>query len=192
MANKIRYGIKNVYYAIATIQSNGSATYGTPKSWPGAVSLTMDKEGDQEIFYADNIAYFISAANGGYSGSLESALIPDDFRENVLNELMDNNNVLIECVTAEPVHFALMFQFEGDQSKIQHVLYNCIASRPSVSGNTKEATVSPQTETIDIKALPVYNATLDADIVKARTSATASTSITTTWNSSVYAPTITM
>ena len=188
MSNKIKYGIKNVYYAVATIASDGTATYGTPKSWPGAVNLTMDKEGDQEIFYADNIAYFISANNGGYSGSLESALIPEDFRENVLNEVKDANNVLIEAVVSEPTHFALMFQFEGDVKPIRHILYNCVASRPSVSGQTKEATVSPQTETVDIKALPVYNAAMAKDIVKARTMESVVTSILTTWTSTIYTP----
>ena len=79
MANKINYGIKNVYYAVATIGSNNTATYSTPVALPGAVSLTLDQEGDNNIFYADNIAYFSTYANDGYTGSLELALIPDDF-----------------------------------------------------------------------------------------------------------------
>ena len=100
---KIKYGLKNCYYAKATISTtDGSATYGTPKPWKGAVNLSMDREGDQEIFYADNIAYYVSANNGGYTGSFESALIPDDFRTDILGETADTNGVLIETVNAEP------------------------------------------------------------------------------------------
>ena len=93
MANKIKYGIKNVYYAVATLAANNSATYDTPVALPGAVSLTLDPEGDNNIFYADNIAYYTTYANNGYSGSLELALIPDAFRKDVLGEIEDSKDV---------------------------------------------------------------------------------------------------
>ena len=94
MANKIKYGIKNVYYAVATLAANNSATYDTPVALPGAVSLTLDPEGDNSVFYADNIAYYATYANNGYSGSLELALIPDAFRKDVLGEIEDSKDVL--------------------------------------------------------------------------------------------------
>ena len=189
MANKIKYGIKNVYYAVATLAANNSATYDTPVALPGAVSLTLDPEGDNNIFYADNIAYYTSYANNGYSGSLELALIPDAFRKDVLGEIEDNKDVLVEEQGAPSVHFALMFQFEGDVKATRHVMYNCVASRPTTNGSTKEASIEPQTETINLTATSIYNAALDKDIVKARTGDSTDNTAYTGWFTQVYVPT---
>ena len=189
MANKIKYGIKNVYYAVATLAANNSATYDTPVALPGAVSLTLDPEGDNSVFYADNIAYYATYANNGYSGSLELALIPDAFRKDVLGEIEDSKDVLVEEQGAQSVHFALIFQFEGDEKATRHVMYNCVASRPSANGNTKEASIEPQTETINLTVTSVYNASLDKDIVKARTSDTTDSTTYSGWFTSVYTPT---
>ncbi|MBQ2428851.1 MAG: phage tail protein [Ruminococcus sp.] len=189
MANKIKYGIKNVYYAVATLAANNSATFGTPVALPGAVSLTLDPEGDNNIFYADNIAYYTSYANNGYSGSLELALIPDAFRKDVLGEIEDNKDVLVEEQGAPSVHFALMFQFEGDVKATRHVMYNCVASRPTTNGSTKEASIEPQTETINLTATSIYNAALDKDIVKARTGDSTDNTAYTGWFTQVYVPT---
>ena len=189
MANKIKYGIKNVYYAVATLAANNSATYDTPVALPGAVSLTLDPEGDNNIFYADNIAYYTTYANNGYSGSLELALIPDAFRKDVLGEIEDNKDVLVEEQGAPSVHFALMFQFEGDVKATRHVMYNCVASRPTTNGSTKEASIEPQTETINLTATSIYNAALDKDIVKARTGDSTDNTAYTGWFTQVYVPT---
>ena len=185
MANKIKYGIKNCFYATATIASNGSATYGTPSALPGAVSISLDAQGDTNKFYADNIVYYTSVANNGYEGDLELALIPDDFLKDCLGYAADTYGVLYEDANAEPVHFALMFQFEGDEGARRHVMYNCVATRPTVAGSTKEDSIEPQTETINIVATTVYNATLDKDVVKASCTTTQSTQYN-SWNSSVY------
>ena len=189
MANKIKYGVKNVHYAVATIGENNSATFGTPVALPGAVSLTLDQEGESNNFYADNRVYFTAFGNDGYTGSLELALIPDSFRTDVLGEVLDNKGVLVENQNAQTIHFALMFQFEGDEHATRHVIYNCVASRPSVSGNTKEATISPETETINITATSIYLSALDMDIVKARTGDNTDTATYNGWMSTVFVPT---
>ena len=94
MANKIKYGLSNVYYAVATDDGTGTLTYGTPVPIKGAVNLTMDPQGDTTPFYADNIIYYTSTANNGYAGTLELALVPESFRTDVLGETADTNGVM--------------------------------------------------------------------------------------------------
>ena len=114
MANKIKYGLKNVYYAVATIASDGSATYDTPVAIPGAVSLSLEPQGENTPFYADNIAYWIGVANNGYEGDLEIARVPDSFKTDVLGYKTSGNGLYVEDANAGAIHFALLFQFEGD------------------------------------------------------------------------------
>lgn len=188
MANKVKYGLSNVYYAKATIATNGSATYSTPVAWPGAVSLSLDAEGDVTKFRADNTDYWVGQANNGYSGDFECALIPDSFRTDVMGEISDSNGVYLENADAKTNAFALLFQFEGDANNIRHVLYNCSVSRPSVAGQTTEESVEPQTETLNLTASAIYVPAITKNLVKARVTADVTTQYT-SWFSSVYVPT---
>ena len=190
--NKIKYGLKSVYYAKATIDSSGAATYGTPVALPGAVSLSLSPQGDTNDFYADNITYWTSVANNGYEGDLELARIPDEFKEKILGYIKSEKNVLVEDVNASPVHFALLFQFEGDQKATRHVMYNCTATRAEASGETKGESIEPQTETVTINAKSIYVSTLGTggkDIVKGETYQSTDTTTYNTWFSTVYVPT---
>lgn len=184
-SNRIRYGIKNVSYATATIASNGTATYGTPSALPGAVSISLGAEGDTSPFYADNVVYFTSVSNNGYSGDLELAKIPDDFYTDCLGYTTDSKGVLIEDAGATPVHFALIFQFEGDASAKRTVLYNCVATRPEISSQTKAESIEPNTESISITATSIFNSTLNKDIVKASCTSTETTAYN-SWLTAVY------
>lgn len=189
MANKIKYGLKNVYYAIATIGTNGSATYDTPVAFPGAVSLSLTPQGDNTPFYADNIAYWVGVANNGYEGDLEIARVIDSFKKDVLGYIEDGKDVLVEDAQASAVHFALLFQFEGDEKATKHVLYNCVAARPNVNGSTKNESIEPQTETVSLTATSIYVASLDTDVVKAEANGDSDSTTYSGWTSAVYIPT---
>lgn len=189
MANKIKYGLKNVHYAVATIGSDNTATYDTPVAIPGAVNLSLEPQGELTPFYADNIEYFVVNSNNGYEGDLEVALIPDTFKKDVLSMVEGGNGILYEDVNAPVQHFALLFQFEGDQSARRHVMYNCTAQRPSVAGQTKGENIEPQTESMNITARSIYVAALETDIVKGSTDDTTGTTVYNGWFDAVTIPT---
>ena len=182
--NKVKYNLKNVHAARLTVGEQGAFTYAAPQAIPGAVSISLDAEGDTSPFYADGIVYFRSNTNNGYSGDLEIALIPEWFRTDILLEEKDSNGVLVEksTITAVP-KFALLFEFDGDVHGIRHVLYNCSASRPSIASETKEDTIEPVTETLSLTADPRADG-----LVKARTGDTTTEETYNNWYQSVYVP----
>lgn len=173
MANKVKYGLRNVYYAKATI--NGSTiTYATPVKIEGAVTLSLDAQGDETTFYADDTAYFTTFANNGYSGSIEIADMPKSFRKDILGEIEDSNGALFESADAVPATFALGFEVQGDEQPRRAWYYNCNVSRPSENEKTKEASITPSTDTLNIKATPrVSDKKVRGVMVKSSTNETA-------------------
>lgn len=184
MGNKVKYNLKNVHAAKLTKTEDGEYTYETPKAIPGAVSISLDAEGDSSPFYADGIVYFRSTANNGYSGDLEIALIPEWFRTEILKEALDKNGVLVESATVtEMEKFALLFEFDGDVRCIRHVLYNCSASRPSIESETKEDAIEPGTEKLSLTADP-----REDGLVKSRTGDATDETTYSNWYKNVYIP----
>lgn len=157
-SNKIKYGLEKAYYALITENTDGNGntvyTYGSPKALPGAVSLSLEASGDLVKFYADDVVYWQGAANNGYDGDFELAYFPETARADLLNEVKGADNVYYEYGDKQPAKFAFLFKFLGDQKGRLHVLYDCMLSRPSLEGQTKEDTIEPQTETLTISAVP--------------------------------------
>lgn len=181
--NKVKFGLKNVHVAVLTRADDGTVTWGAPFAIPGAVNLSLDAEGETTPFYADNIVYYQSTSNSGYSGDFEITLVPDQFREEVLKEQKSADGVYVENVDVEPAEFALMFEFNGDVKAIRHVMYRCTCTRPGVTGQTTEATKEPTTETMTITAMPLADGR-----VKAKTGAETSEAVYNAWYNAVYEP----
>lgn len=181
--NKVKFNICNVHYALLSQDATGKYSFATPVPIPGAVSLSLDPQGEPETFYADGTAYYIINNNQGYDGDLEVAMIPESFRTDVLMESADTNNVLVENANSETGKFALLFEFDGDQRKIRHVMFNCSASRPTIEAKTNEESREVQTEKLTIKARPLSNG-----LVKAKTGDNTKAAAYNNWYKSVYVP----
>lgn len=164
MDNKVKYGLKNVYYSVITL-TNNVPSYATPVHIPGAVNIALSAVGEKVKFPADDQEdYFAENVNNGYDGSLEMALVPDGFRVDVLGDEIDANGALIENTNASVKRFALMYEFDGDAKKTRHVLYNVLANRPNIEGATRSNTKEPKSETLEVEARPAA----DTSDVKAK------------------------
>ena len=188
MANKIKYGLKNVYYAKITANTSGEV-YSAPVPIPGAVNLSLAAEGSNDPFYADDVIYHNVISNNGYSGVLEVALIPDSFRKDILGEAEDDNGILVEKSDVPTNYFALLFEFDGDASAKRFAMYKCSATRPDVASQTKEATATPQTETLNISCIANANGYVKGKAEYSATSGSAYQSWFTTVQEPEFTPT---
>ena len=197
-ANKVKYGLKNVHYALVeeTVATDGSgaitSSYGTLKALAGAVSLSLSSSASKSVFRADNEDYFVSYGQGGYEGDLEVARVNEDFLKDVLNLVEDNDKILVESESSFKTtnYFALVFEFDGDAQATKHCLYKCSASRPNIASQTtgEGGQIDPQTETVTITAVP----RADADhYIHIQTQDSTSTAVITAWYTAVPVPTFT-
>lgn len=180
MADKVKFNIKNVHYAVLT--DGATPTWGTPVAIPGAVSFSLEPQGDVSPFYADGIVYYQSVANNGYSGDLEMADYPASFLKDVFGITEGTTSkVLTENAKTEPKPFALMFEEEGDAIGTKYVLYNCSGTRPKRSFATQTDSKEPSTQTVTVTAVPLADGK-----VMAMTGAETPANTLTAWYTKVF------
>lgn len=187
--NKVRFGLKNVYYAVLTEGDTNS--WETPVAVKGAVSLTLDDNSSSTPFYADNVTYYTTFANNGYTGSLEMALIPEGMLSDIwgISE-NETSKVIYERTGIQPKPFALLFQIDGDQDQELNVLYRVVpTSKPNAGSSTIEDSATPMTQSFNLEALPlVTGPEAQLGLVRARTAADTPTATKSGWFSAVHVP----
>lgn len=181
--NKVQFNLKNVHYA-KMLTSGDIPTWAKPVKVPGAVSLSLDPQGEVTPFYADGIVYYQTVSNNGYSGDLEMARFPDQMMQDIWGFQLGEDGVLTEYNNKEASAFALLYQIDGDADNQFYCLFNCSATRPDPGSSTTTETKEPKTQTCTISAVP-----LEDNRVMSRTTSTTTEAVKKAWFESVYAPT---
>lgn len=189
--SKVQFGLRNVYIAKiteTTDEQTGTVTisYGTPFALPGAVSLSISPEGEDNIFYADDSSYYVVSTNAGYTGTLEIAMLTKKFETDILGYLADTNGVLVESKDNKPSSFAMLYEVQTDENKRKFAFYNVTVGRAEIEANTTEESTEVQTATLDITCA----AAKDTGYVKVHTTDETPDSVINTWNTSVFVPTL--
>lgn len=187
--NKAKFGLKRVAFAIATIADDGSATYGDVITFPGARSLSLEPQGAGEPWYADDGVYYYNSAPTSRQGDLEMARIIDEFKKQVLGYTQDAKGLLLENMNPEEVHFALLFETMNDKQRRRYVMYNCMATAPTVGSATIEGSKEPQTESSTITSMGIWVESLGMWIGHAETTPETDATSFANWFSAVQLPT---
>lgn len=153
--NKVKFGLKNVtVFPITDSVSEGVATetYGSPISIPGAVSLSMDPDGDLVKEYADDTIYWAGNASNDYSGTLEIERVPVAFETGLLGMTTDaTTGEIQETESSQPKPFGLVFQVNGDKNKGRIYRFaRCYCRRIGVGANTKSDNLSFDHDTLEL------------------------------------------
>lgn len=181
---KVQFGLKNVHIAPITIGDNSAVSYGTPFALNGAVSLSLSPSGNESVFYADDIRYYVIAGNGSYEGNMVIAMITDKFATDILNYKRDTNNLLVEDSAEQPKSFAMTFEIQNDVGNTKYVLYNVSVGRADISATTKEDSVEVQTASLSITC----TGALDTGYVRAYTTDSTPAGVVSAWDSTIQVP----
>lgn len=155
--NRVKFGLNNVVIAPET----DTDVYGEVFSLPGAVNLSIEPNGEENSFYADNQIYYQTVANQGYTGTLEIARIIEEFEEKILGiEKEEETGIHIEKRDAKTTRFAMGFAIDGDVKNTYFWMYGITATRPSSEASTTNETAEPQTDTLNITVAGLNNGTV--------------------------------
>lgn len=149
--NKVKYGIKKLYVAKITAGSAEGYTYGTPFAVPGAISMSLESQMNVTNVPADDIKDYASeTVNNGYEGTIEVALLPEQFETDILGDVGG-----VENSETRAAEFAVLVEFTGDQKKGRYCFWRCqLTKRPTISQRTKGENFTIDTDTLNIKAMP--------------------------------------
>ena len=145
--NKIVFGVSNLHFCTYEV-NNGTVSLGTPFHVPGTVNISLDAESEESKFYADNVIYWSGYSDNGYSGEIENALFPDEFKTQFMNYIQLDDGGLAQIKGMQNKAVAMMFQIEGDVEARRGILYNVSLGHISREHATVEDTIEPQTATL--------------------------------------------
>lgn len=150
MSNKVEFGISNLHVGTYSVATDGTVTLGTPYHVPGAVSWNPDEDSENNVFYADNIAYWSEYTDGDMTGDLVVAKYPDVFKTMFMGYLSKGDGGLAKIKNAVKPKTYIAYQVEGDVESRRVIMYNCALGSIKRENNTIEGSKSVDTEALAV------------------------------------------
>lgn len=148
--NKVEFGISNLHVGTYSVADDGTVTLGAPYHQKGAKSFSPEQDSENNVFYADDIAYWSEYNEGPFEGDLEAALFDDAFKTQFLGYKLLTNGGLANVKNAVKPNVYIAFEIKGDKEKRRAIFYNCSLGSIKRSYETIEDTKEPTTETLAV------------------------------------------
>ena len=113
-------GLKNLYYAVMTIGTNGAESYGTPKKIGEAVSVDIQPSTEKAALYGDDMAVATDTAMKEVTVKIEVTDIPLEDQAALLGHTYSNGQLEASMSDVAP-YVALLFE-----SKKHNVGIRCV------------------------------------------------------------------
>ena len=150
MANKVEFGISNLYVGTYSVNTQGAVTMGTPYHQAGAKSFSPEENAESNKFYADNVVYWAGYTGGTFEGDLEVAKFDDTFKKQYLGYIQKGDGGIGVVKNATKPNVYIAFQVEGDAESRRIIMYNCSLGGITREYSTEEESIEPATETIAV------------------------------------------
>ena len=148
--NKVEFGISNLHVGTYSVDDQGAVTMGTPYHVPGAKSFSPEQDSNNNVFYADDIAYWSEYTEGPFEGDLEVALFPDEFKTQFLGYRTTADGGLGQVKNAVKPNVYVCFDIKGDKEGRRAIFYNCSLGSITRAYETIEDKKEPATEKIGV------------------------------------------
>lgn len=87
---KVLSGLDMFHIAEVLKDTKDELKFSDPQELPGAVNLKIDPKSEQEVFYADNVAYATVNSLGDIDGEMEVADLPLDMQSRIFGKQVEN------------------------------------------------------------------------------------------------------
>lgn len=165
--DKVYFGFSDLYiFTYEEDPDTKTVTLGTPYHQAGAVGFAPEPAGNDENFYADNVAYFTDNSSPTRSGDLTVAKFDDDCKEQFFGYVRSGAGGLAEVVNPVKPRVCIAFQLDGDVEGRRVVFYNGTFGSITREYNTTEETRSPETASAPVTFIGDHSSGIICDTLK--------------------------
>ena len=148
--DKVLFGFSDLYFGTFTENEDGSVTMGEPYHQRGAVGFSPSEQGNNYIFYADNVNYFSYYTSGTYQGDLVVARFDRDFRTKYLGEVELEDGGIAQVKNSIRPSIWMAFEIQGDKGPERCLFYN-----GSMGGITREYATIEENIEVQTESMPL-------------------------------------
>lgn len=155
MSNKVTFGLKNVHYSLATVDSEGIWSFDAPIRLIGAQEITTEAIGGSSQVYADDKVIATLVSNAGTTVTLKFTEIDDNFKKDIFGFKTDSNGNLVEVINGEIKTFALGYEIQGDVKARRIWYFLCTATPVGDASKSKTDSIEANSVSLTITARPI-------------------------------------